>query len=202
MKTGAIRARTKPTKPLTAAFATLAIVASMIALVPSARAADPTCDQFKSRLVEAGQALEQTGLSPPVIKYIQQMNGDPLNVLTVFDIPIAFGVADLYCRNGRFDSFDVIVMPSSDFHAVLLFRYLMTAAIMAFTQWEAGAALKSLDKLVADVNANRDANIVLVSHAVVHLYGVDRNSPYAMFDHTNFQINAADADAGPSPGKE
>jgi hypothetical protein len=184
---------TKPTKPLTAAFATLAIVASMIALVPSARAADPTCDQFKSRLVEVGQALEQTGLSPPVIKYIQQMNGDPLHVLTVFAIPVAGAVdVDLYCRNDRFDSFDVLFWPS-DFKTLLKFRYLMTAAIMAFTQWEAGAALKSLDKLVADVNANKDANIVLPSNAVIHLYGGG---------DTNFQINAADAVDGPSPGKE
>jgi len=116
---------TKLTKPLTAAFAMLAIVASMIALVPSARAADPTCDQFKSRLVEAAQALEQAGLSPPVIRYEQQKDMGPLKV---FEVPIAEGdVSDLYCRDDRFDSFDVIFMPTNDVRATLRFRYLMTA---------------------------------------------------------------------------
>ncbi len=192
--------RTKPTKPLTAALATLAIVASMIALMPSARAADPTCDQFKSRLVEAAQALQQAGLSPPVIRYEQKEDMGPLKV---FEVPIDEGeVSDLYCRDGRFDSFDVIVMPTNDFRAVLRFRYLMTAAIMAFTEWKAGVALKSVDKLVAGVNANTDASIELASHAVIHFYGVDRNSQYAAIDHINFQLNAADAFDGPSPGKE
>lgn len=171
---------------------TLAILASMISLVPGARAADPTCDQFKRRLVEAGRALKQEGLSPPVIKYIEQVDGDPLHILTVFAIPVVGAVdVDLYCRGDRFDSFDVIW--PSDLKTFLKFRYLMTAAIMAFTQCEAGTALTSLDKLVADVNANRDANIVLPSNAVVHLYGGGT---------INFQINAADADGGPSPGKE
>jgi len=191
---------TKPTKPLTAAFAMLATVASTIALVPSAHAADPTCDQFKSRLVEAAQALQQAGLAPPVIRYEQKEDVGPLKV---FEIPInEADWADLYCRDNRFDSFDVIVMPTNDIHAVLRFRYLMTAAIMAFTEWGAGAALKSVDKLVADVNANTNASIELASHAFIHLYGVDRKSQYAAIDHINFQLNAADALDGSSPGKE
>jgi len=195
---------TKPTKPLTAAFVMLAIVAPMIALVPSARAAGPTCDEFKSRLVGAAQALQQAGLSPPVIRYVQRPDMGPLKA---FEIPFAESnksadLSNLYCRDGRFDSFDVLFMPTNDIHAVLRFRYLMTAAIMAFTEWEAGAALKSVDKLVTDVNANTDASIELTSHAVIHLYGVDRNSQYAAIDHINFQLNAADAFDGPSPGKE
>ena len=185
------------------------VVASMIALVPSARAADPTCDQFKIRLVAAANVLQQAGLSPPVIRYVEQKGGDPEGVLTVFDIPIAEGEADLYCRDSRFDSFDVILGPiivgpdsnlqtlyppsASSLPAILKFRYLVTAAIMAFTQQGAGEALKSLDKLVADVNAKRDANTVLESHAVMHLYGGD---------HFNFQINAGDALYGSSPGEE
>jgi hypothetical protein len=189
------------------------IAISTVAIVPSAHAADPTCDQFKNRLVEAGQALEQEGLFPPVIKYVEQKGGDPEGVLTVFDIPIAEGEADLYCRNSRFDSFDVILGPiivgpdgslqplyppsASSVHAILGFRYLVTAAIMAFTQQGAGDALRSLDKLVAEVNADHDkephATTELESHAIMHLYGGPS---------LNFQINAADAVFGPSPGKE
>lgn len=182
--------RAKPTRCLTAAPAMLVIVVCMIVLVRSARAADPTCDQFKSRLVEAGNVLQQAGLSPPLISYVQQMDMGPLKV---FEVPIAKGDADLYCRDGRFDSFDVLLFFPDDTNVVLQFRYLVAAAIMAFTQQEAGEALKSLDKLVADVNANRDANVVLDSRAVIHLYGGDR---------LNFQINAADALYGTSPGKE
>jgi len=180
-------------KPLTAAATMLAIMVSM-SLVPSARAADPTCDQFKRRLVEAGHALQQAGLSPPVIKYIPKPGSDPLGELEVFAIPVAGAVdVDLFCRNDRrFDSFDVLFWPS-DFKSFLQLRYLMTAAIMAFTQWEPGLALKVLDKLVADVDADKDANIVLPSKAALHLYGGG---------YVNFQINAADALDGPSPGKE
>jgi hypothetical protein len=196
--------RSKPTKPRTAIFGALAFAISMVAIVPSARAADPTCDQFKSRLVAAANMLQQAGLPPPVISYVQQQD---MGRLKVFEI--AEGEADLYCRDSRFDSFDVILGPiivgpdsslqplyppsASSVHAILEFRYLVTAAIMAFTQQGAGEALKSLDKLVADVNAKRDANTVLESHAVMHLYGGD---------HFNFQINAGDALYGSSPGEE
>jgi hypothetical protein len=45
----------------------------------------------------------------------------------------------------------------------------------------------------------KDASIVPTSLAVIHLYGVDRNST---IDHINFQLNAANAFDGPSPGKE
>jgi len=200
--------RSKPTKPRTAIFGALAFAIYMVAIVPSARAADPTCDQFKSRLVATANMLQQAGLSPPVISFVELEDGDPLKVLKVFEIaeggadPFE-GEADLYCRDGRFDSFDVLVGPAVfeggrlqplSLHATFQFRYLVTAAIMAFTQQGAGDALKSLDKLIADVNAKRDANTVLESHAVMHLYGGDLR--------LNFQINAADALFGSSPGEE
>lgn len=208
--------RSKPTKPRTAIFGALAFAIYMVAIVPSARAADPTCDQFKSRLVAAANVLQQAGLSPPVIRYVEQKGGDPEGVLTVFDIPIAEGEADrrgadLYCRDDRFDSFDVILGPiivgpdgnlqtlyppsASSLPAILEYRYLVTAAIMAFTQQGAGDALRSLDKLVAEANADRESHgaTELESHAVMHSYGGSS---------LNFQINAADALFGPSPGKE
>lgn len=172
------------------------------ALVPHAHAADPSCAQFKSRLVAAARALQQARLPAPVIRYVQQQDlVDPIHevdTLQVFDIPIVQGEANLYCRGDQFDSFDVIFgllrePLGGDFNTLQQFRYLVTAALMAFTQGDAGDALKSLDKLVADVNASRDANIVLGSHAVIHLYGGD---------HLNFQLNSANAAYGPSPGKQ
>jgi hypothetical protein len=165
----------------------------------SARAADPTCDQFKRRLVGAAQALQHAGLTPPSIRFLQQQDLPGDEPLNVFNIPDAPADADLYCHDGHFDSFDIVFVPIIDlttppgFAILMQFRYLVTAAIMAFTQVGPADALKSLDKLVAEANAQRDANIVLDSHAVMHLYGGD---------HFNFQINAADAVYGTSPGKQ